>query len=584
MKTTADTDRPATLPLRRRIGTRLAVLLGAALFAMGGVTIWLLERREATRDAYHALLREDVRDAAEARRMQVEFKKMVQEWKDILIRGADSASLAKYTVAFRRQRELVDSLADQLAARTADDSTRRLLVTFRAELADLVTKYDAAYAVFVSAPATRMADADRLVKGQDRAPTDRIDAIVRRLGVRTDAAVAALDVRAAAESRLTLAVVLVTFLALAALLGRLIVAITRPIVTLQRGAERVAAGDLRVALDGSMSDDELGRASRAFGAMTDALRRAVSEMQREAAEVSSAAAELASGTAQLDLTAQSVSESAASIAAASAQQTTAVLAAREAAEDAVHRAATVGERADAALAAMERMRAEATQASSAADAALGALLAIRGAADEVAPAVSELTARARSIEQLTEAIDAIARQTDLLSVNAAIEAARAGDHGRGFAVLAHEIRKLAEQTAAALRDIRTLTGDVREVADRNAVRIGLVQQRVTVGEGTIGAALRAMGSVRETTAEAHSAAAVIRASIDPQRQALLSLLRECESLAAAAQENAASAEEVSASVEQTTAALSHAASASQALSAVAGRMQRHAAAFDTRRD
>ncbi len=581
MPNDAATERTATLPFHRRIGTRLTVLLGAAFLVMAALTGWLLLQRDAAHDAYRAVLERDVRDAADARRMQVEFKKMVQEWKDILIRGSDSTALVRYTAAFRRQRVLVDELAAELARRTRDDSARALLRDFREDLRALGGKYDAAYTIFVSGPSVRMAEADRLVKGQDRGPTDRIDRIVRRLGVQTDSAVTALESASASDRSLTIAVVLITWLLLVGLLLRVIQSITAPVVALHRRAERVAAGDLRaVTLEGAR-DDELTRLHTAFEHMTAALRQALVEMQREAAEVSSASAELASGTAQLDLTAQSVAESAASIASASAVQTTAVLAARAAADSVAERAAQVGERAAAALVAASRLRNDTMEASAAADAALAALIAIRASADEVAPAATELAARARGIEQLTDAIDAIARQTDLLSVNAAIEAARAGSHGRGFAVLANEIRKLAEQTAQALRDIRSLTADVRDVAGRNANRIATVQRRVTDGEGTIGTALRAIGTIRVTADEAFEAAEVIRASIGPQQTALAGLVNECDALAAAAQENAASAEQVSASVEQTTAALSHAASASHALSRVAERMQQHAAAFDT---
>lgn len=575
------TDDAVVQPIRRRhrLSTRLGLVLGATVLVFSVVVGTLLWRAHRLQQSFVALLASDVRQSADARRMQVELKKQVQEWKDVLLRGADSGALTRYTAAYRARSDTVAAMATALALATGDRPLRDALMAFRAAHAQLRRDYDAALTHFAEDPRRRQSEADAMVKGRDRAPTDQIDAIVAAYEARVDAASRALERQVAWARRATAGILTLATLLVVWMLLRLVQHVTRPLEQLQRAAARVATGDLRAAGIGRETPDELGRLADAFARMTDRLRSVLGDVRREAAQVAGTARELAATTREISGSAQQVAEAASTISVASMEQTRRLEAARDATaivERAVRSAADDATRA-AALTADTRTAAD--EASHASDRAMAALEEILAASNDVVPAAHALRERAGRIETLTDAIDAIARQTNLLSINAAIEAARAGANGRGFTVLASEIRSLADQTAEALHRIRALTSDVRDVADRNAARAALVHDRVLDGERTIGEALRALATIREASRHGGMATHAIVGALAAPREAIERLFADVADLAAAAQQNAASAQQVSAASEQTTAAVAQAAASSGALADVAARLDDHIAIF-----
>jgi methyl-accepting chemotaxis protein len=200
---------------------------------------------------------------------------------------------------------------------------------------------------------------------------------------------------------------------------------------------------------------------------------------------------------------------------------------------------------------------------------------IHSTADEmalIADAVKTAASSIRSLEEysgnissIVQAIRDIADQTNLLALNAAIEAARAGEQGRGFAVVADEVRKLAERTAQATQEISSMIVNLQN-GTRDAVRemeAGVI--RVSDGVDLARRAGEAVTHIRDSAEASANAVSDITRALNEQSAATRQLAQRIESIAEGAQNNAGSASDAS--------------SAAASLKALADEQQRMASRF-----
>ena len=262
-----------------KISTKLSWFYVSVLAVFCLLAVSLAAVLRSVSAGYDALLNSPVRQIDRARVVQVDFKKQVQEWKDILLRGHDPDDLARYTAQFHEEEDRVRTGAMALAGVVQDPQARQLLDQFLAAHQALSGKYEEAYNAYVQGHAD-FKSADRIVRGQDRAPTDLFDQFVERLDSIVHSSVEA-QTKAARQARNLAMGTAGALLAAIGVAGLMLVrSIIERLSRLKAVSDRLARADISGLTVEISGNDEIA----AFGASLKGVHAAIEELLHVADE------------------------------------------------------------------------------------------------------------------------------------------------------------------------------------------------------------------------------------------------------------------------------------------------------------
>ncbi len=348
------------------------------------------------------------------------------------------------------------------------------------------------------------------------------------------------------------AVTAVVFGAVVAVWWTLLARVAAPLRRLAAELRKVADKDVTVKLE-VPGHDEIGDLAESANAMIETLRNLVAEASDASQSLASVSEELSATTAHIAASTEEISAQSRQVAQGAQEMNTTV-------QDVARNTRAVSDATDAA-------KRSATEGGEVITRTVEAMTRIARVVEHAAATVKSLGQEAEKIGTVIQLIEDIADQTNLLALNAAIEAARAGEHGRGFAVVADEVRKLAEKTVKATQEI---AGTISRIQQESRRAVGAIDEGMdTVSEGRrLGEqAGRSILEIERVVADAAGQAEQIAAAT--------------EQLSATIREMAANMEEIAKGVEQTMQASSEVAATAETVAAQADDLRRLTAEFRT---
>jgi methyl-accepting chemotaxis protein len=282
-------------------------------------------------------------------------------------------------------------------------------------------------------------------------------------------------------------------------LSKTFVRMTRSLREMARVATLIAASDLRVQVKPQSEADVLGSA---FATMIDNLRRTTGELSEGVNVLASSASEILASTAQ-------VASGAAETGTAIAETTSTVEEVKQTAQVSSQKAKYVAESAQKATQVAQAGR-------KSVDASIEGMKRIQAQMESIAESVVKLSEQSQAIGEIIASVNDLAEQSNLLAVNAAIEAAKAGEQGKGFAVVAQEVRSLAEQSKLATSQVRTILNDIQKATTAAVLATEQGNKAVESGVKQSSEAGEAIRQLADSIAEAAQAATQIAASSQQQ--------------------------------------------------------------------
>lgn len=434
------------------------VALGFLLVSL--ICVSVIGYQYTTLKDFERLVVEDLDHANSVQTMNYLFKVQVQEWKNVLLRGHDKDKLDKYWGSFQKREAEIQDVGKTLLTHLSDESSKNKVANFLTAHQKMAAAYRAGLEQFKQSGFDHKAG-DQAVSGIDREPAQLLAEAVEMIITQSQNMAQRNTQRSSTMAAVVIPLVLVTVLII---VGGVIYAMNNlvisPLNSLMTGIKRMTQGDYTQPVS-TKAKGELAQLANDVNIMQHGLRNMIEDMKSSATVLDDNSQRLQNMMAGMLRQSDEVQTRTELLATATNEMTAASQEVAGNASGAAEAAMQADHSAQDGIKVMNNT--------------IGSINQLADDVQNVASVMNKLASDTSKIGSVLDVIKGIAEQTNLLALNAAIEAARAGEQGRGFAVVADEVRTLAQRTQESTEEIHQIISTVHN-GTKDAVQAMQVSQ------------------------------------------------------------------------------------------------------------